>query len=98
MKLDKDYIQKILEAVEECERSSLSMEEICKKIGVDVKDPVQFDKFYYHMKRVDESGFLTTNFKNFGFSHHMAGLNPALGAEYELTMRGHEHLADRRPQ
>ena len=98
MKLDKDYIQKILEAVEECEHSSLSMGKICKEIGVDLNDPVQLDKFHYHMKRVDEYGFLTTGFKDFGFSHYIGGMSPVIDTEYELTLSGHEYLDDRRSQ
>ena len=97
MKLDIDYIEGILKAVEAHPKSQMMQSDLIKAIKADRKNQDHVDKFYYHMKRIEEAGLLTCmHFSSghndgFGFTFSYAGKN-LFDTEYELTWHGCEFL------
>ena len=93
MKLDIDYIEKILRAVEAHSEMTIFQEELLFTIGSDAEnDPAAFKKFYHHMMRIDEAGFLMCHDSSgFGFVRTSEGTH-LLDMDYELTLDGHKYL------
>ncbi len=91
MKLDVDFIEQILAAVEEHPDSQIIQPVLLKALDIDRNDKQQVDKFYYHMMRIYEVGFLESEDEEFGFLKSCNGWI-ASGADYELTWDGHQFL------
>ena len=98
MKLDIDYIERILTAVEEHPKSQMQQRDLLKAIGTDGENIEDEDKFYYHMKRIDEVGYLqsshlgSTHIDGFGFDHSIGRGRSLVDTSYELTWNGCEFL------
>jgi hypothetical protein len=93
MKLDGDYIEEILKAVEAHPKSRMEQSDLLQAIGADRNNEDDKDKFYYHMMRIEEAGYMTSPSENFGFSPRMGGWS-LLGTDYELTWSGVRFLGD----
>lgn len=97
MMLDIDYIEQILKTVEAHPKSQMMQSDLMEAIKADSENEEHIDKFYYHMKRIEEAGFLTCmhvgrDFNDgFGFIFHNTGMS-LLDMEYELTLSGCEFL------
>ena len=93
MKLDIDYIEQILTAVQEHEKSGMYQSDLLEAIEADKENEDHIDKFYYHMKRIEEAGYLESPHidsdyrSGFGFSFSFDGMD-LLDTEYELTWMG----------
>jgi hypothetical protein len=61
MKLDIDYIAKILTAVEAHPESQMSQGDLLQAIGVDEKNLDDGEKFYYHIMRIEEKKLMTSH-------------------------------------
>ena len=102
MKIDSDYIEKILKAVENCSDPRMKMHDLVKAIDLDLNQVNENDvnKFYYHMKRIEEAGFMTcthgssNSIGGFGFVFHGREIRLVLNAAYELTWDGHNFLQE----
>ena len=91
MKLDIDYIEGILKAVEDHPKSEMMQSDLMKAIEADKENEEDVDKFYYHMKRIEEANFLTCMHGDFGFLLHFSGRS-LFDTSYELTLTGSEFL------
>ena len=93
MKLDIDYIERILAAVEEHDTSMILQRELVQALDTEMNDEKQVDKFYYHMKRIEDVDFLTSTHDAFGFRFVPGrGIIYYDNTNYELTWAGHRFL------
>lgn len=98
MKLAISYIEQILGAVENHPQSRISQRELLAAIGADSKCEDDVDKFYHHMKRLQEAGFLFSPHRGqsasdgFGFLFTMPNGRGLFNTDYELTWEGHRYL------
>lgn len=102
MKLDIDYIVTILKTVEDHSEARMLQNLLLSAINVDISNKDEKDKFYYHMKRIEEAGYLdcpphgNNGLDGFGFwySSNSSGISSIsfLDMEYELTWAGHNFL------
>lgn len=97
MKLDIDYLEQILNAVETHPQSQISQNDLLAAIDADKSNSDDEDKFYYHMKRIEEAGFLTSPHGSngndgFGFNYSMPEGRSLFNTSYELTWDGHRYL------
>ena len=89
MKLDINYIECILTTAEEHTEAIVSVEIISKVL--ETMPDHSMDKFYNHMMRISEAGFLKCENPNFGFRRTIVGLS-VVDFGYELTWEGYQYL------
>ena len=89
MKLDINYIECILSTVEENDESRVSQEVILQ--ALDAMSGHSTDKFYNHMMRISEAGFLRCDNPGFGFTRTIEGIS-LIDFDYELTWDGYQYL------
>ena len=98
MKLDIYYIEGILKAVEAHPKARIMQRDLMEAIGANKDNEEDVDKFYYHMKRIEDVSFLdSTHYgegynDGFGFNFNNLGMSLFSVAEYELTWHGCEFL------
>ena len=71
MTLNFDFPIKILTAVENHYQSSISPDELLLAVGIDKGNDRQIDRFYHHIRRISEIGFLKTRERSYEIT--MAG-------------------------
>lgn len=88
MKIDQDYLKRLLEAFEASDQPTTNIENL-EKLGFDYES----DIFVFHMRLLDDQGLIEREDKEPGF-----GLYAGIGAlswsvlELRLTASGHEFL------
>lgn len=98
MKLDIDYIERILGAVEDHPHARMGQATLLQAIGADRDCEADVDTFYFHMRRLSEAGFLFSahvgRYRNdgFGFIHDPQQGIGLLETEYEMTWDGQRYL------
>lgn len=89
MKLDIDYLECILTTVETNDNSRVNMKMILDALKT--MPGHSMDKFYNHMMRISEAGFLKCDNSEFGFIRTMSGISP-VDYDYELAWEGYQYL------
>ena len=90
MKIDQDYMKRLLEACQASEKPTFDIEDL-KAAGFDYGDP----RFEFHMKIVNEQGFIEQDDGDagFGLTKGMDGFLSWSVLPLRLTASGHEFIA-----
>lgn len=89
MKLDYDYLKKILIRMEECPRHRISSGELLKDPEI-AKDDL--DKFAGHIHILFDFGCIDCPNEELGFQYPLSGRIVCVSAPYRLTAKGYEFL------
>lgn len=89
MKLDYDFIKKILEVIVQNDSHLITNVQIAQLMSVDLKDNTQFDKFAGHIKLLGDNACIESKAENFGFGGSLSG-EYYFETNYRLTQRGYE--------
>ena len=95
MKIDLDYIKKILAIMEEHDFHQIKSLELIKKMGIDIKGEsnIQLDKFIKHIRDLCDISCIDCNIDNAGFTYDGTGQNVTMTVTpYRLTIEGHRLL------
>lgn len=96
MKLDYDYIKKILLTMEDYENHQIDSYILMQMLGIRNEnnqiDDALLDKFIGHLKLLADNQFIVSSSSTLGFRTGMDGSTIMANALYRITSRGYEFL------
>jgi len=99
MKLDLDFLESLLGAIEAHDRSSIDVLELISALDLARDNEAEVDKFFGHIKIATRAQLVTCNGKNFGIFPAVSGtLRPVKGTTFELNLEGFQLLEGLRNQ
>lgn len=92
MKLDYEYIKKLLKIIEEYPKHEINCEDLLVKLEINIDtDEDAMDKFLGHIKILGDDFFIESSGTEYGFEMTLAGRKQG-EASYRLTSKGYEFL------
>jgi|GEM_PF-4811854 len=94
MKLDLDFIKKILIEIEENTTSKITLAELMKFFSLTEEDDNQLDILAGHIRIIRDAGFINSTNPDCGFQSNMNSTIASIdtGNKYELTLQGYQIL------
>lgn len=91
MKLDYDFLKKILETMEQEDSHLIPNTALAAAVGVDLEKEKQFDKFAGHIKILADERHIDCKNEDLGFPKRLR-MGNFQTVEYRMTERGYELL------
>lgn len=94
MKIDYDFLKKLLLTMEENDAHTISNSALAESVGLDLNkiDDALFDKLVGHLRLLQDNGCIDSKSLTLGFSQGANGHWLIQHAQYRLTNRGYEFI------